>query len=318
MNADSADTRYPHLDLADLVAGAAGQPVGDRTREHLAGCEHCQIEANRWNLVAEGVRGLAAAAPVTAPPAWGRRNPQRVPPWRRAVFVAASAAAALVLVLGIGAVAGVVHVHLSGGPSAKTALTAVAGCSQLQQADGTVEQVNGSNLVIQTASGQPVTVTTTPSTPLSITGLLLNDIIDGASVMVRGHRSGGTIQAAIVTVGQPFSAVNPPGFLPLQGTVSDKSSTGFTLVTSSGTPVAVTTSDTTLVVVPHAAPSQLSPGTHIFALGNAEPDGTLSARALAAVSQLPPGGHIRVSLKDCSTSSILEALGAIGQASLNG
>jgi hypothetical protein len=318
MNADSADTRYPHLDLDDLIAGAAGQPVGDRARDHLAGCERCQLEADRWNLVAEGVRDLAAAAPEEAPPAWRRRAPRRVPAWRRATLVAAGVAAALVLVLGLGVAAGVVHVHFSGGPSAKTALTAVAGCSQLEQSDGTLVQVNGSNLVIQTASGPPVTVTTTPSTLVSMTGELLGNITNGASVMVRGHRTGETIRAAIVTVGQPFSAVNPPGLVPLQGTVSDRSSAGFTLVTSSGTRVAVTTSGTTLVVVPHASPAQLQPGTRIFALGNAGPDGTLSARAVAAVSQLPPGAHIRVSVKDCSTSSILEALGAIGQGSLNG
>ncbi len=93
MNADPADTRYPHLDLGDLIAGAAGQPVGDRTREHLASCEHCQLEANRWNLVADGVRGLAAAAPETAQPARPRRTGQRVlaGPWRRAMLVAGSA-----------------------------------------------------------------------------------------------------------------------------------------------------------------------------------------------------------------------------------
>ena len=74
MNADPADTRYPHLDLGDLIAGAAGQPIGDRAREHLAGCEHCRLEATRWNLVADGVRGLAAAAPGTAQPARPRRT----------------------------------------------------------------------------------------------------------------------------------------------------------------------------------------------------------------------------------------------------
>ena len=47
MNADPADTRYPHLDLGDLIAEAARQPIGDRAREHLAACEHCQLEANR-------------------------------------------------------------------------------------------------------------------------------------------------------------------------------------------------------------------------------------------------------------------------------
>ena len=313
MNADPADTRYPHLDLGDLIAGAAGQPIGDHAREHLASCEHCHLEANRWNLVADGVRGLAAAAPETAQPARPRRTRQRVlaGPWRRAMLVAGSAAAALVLLVGVGAVTGLVHVHLSG-PSTETALTAVTGCTQLEQADGTLEQVNGSSLVITTASGQPVTVTTTATTFVSMSGPLLSDITDGASVMVRGNSSDGTIAAAIVTVGQPFSAVNPRGFVPVQGTVSDASTAGFTLVTSSGTRIPVTTSSDTLVVIPHASPGQLQAGAAIFALGHAGPDGTLSAQAVAAVSQLP-SGHIGVSVKvkDCSPSSIDEALGAI-------
>jgi hypothetical protein len=317
MNADPGGTRYPHLDLGDLIAGAAGQPVGDRAREHLASCEHCQREANRWNLVADGVRGLAAAAPETAQPARLRRTGQRVlaGPWRRAMLVAGSAAAALVLLAGVGAVTGRVHVHLSG-PGTETALTAVTGCTQLEQADGTLEQVNGSRLVIKTASGQPVTVTTTATTFVSMSGALLSHITDGASVMVRGYSSDGTINAAIVTVGQPFSAVNPPGFVPLQGTVADAGTAGFTLVTSSGTRVPVTTSGSTLVVIPHASPGQLQAGVTIFALGHPGPDGTLSATAVAAVSQLPAGGHLNVSVKvrDCSPGSITEALGAISTA----
>jgi len=316
MNADPTDTRYPHLDLGDLIAGAAGQPIGDRAREHLASCEDCQREANRWNLVADGVRGLAAAAPETAQPARPRRTGQRVlaGPWRRAMLVAGSAAAALVLLVGVGAVTRLVHVHLSG-PGTETALTAVTGCSQLEQADGTLEQVNGSSLVIKAASGQPVTVTTTATTFVSMSGALLGDITDGASVMVRGHSSDGTIKAAIVTVGPPFSAVNPPGFVPVQGTVSDASTAGFTLVTSSGTRVPVTTSGGTLVVIPHASPGQLQAGATIFALGRAGPDRTLSARAVAVIRQLPQGNpQLHVHLKNCSPSSIDEALGAISAA----
>jgi len=317
MNADPTDTRYPHLDLGDLIAGAAGRPVGDRAREHLASCEHCQREANRWNLVADGVRGLAAAAPETAQPARPRRTRPRVlaGPWRRAMLVAGSAAAALVLLVGVGEVTGYVHVHLSG-PGTETVLTAVTGCSQLEQADGTLEQVHGSSLVIKTASGQPVTVTTTATTFMSMSGALLSDITDGASVMVRGASSDGTIQAAIITVGQPFSAVNPAGFVPVQGTVADASTAGFTLVTSSGTRIPVTTSGGTLVVIPHASPGQLQAGAAIFAVGQAGPDGTLSARGVAAVSQLPSGPHVRESIKvkDCSPSSIEEALGTISAA----
>jgi hypothetical protein len=321
MNADPTDTRYPHLDLGDLIAGAAGQPVGDRAREHLVGCEHCQREANRWNLVAGGIRSLAAAAPETAQPARPRRTRGRVlsGPWRRAVLVTGSVAAALVLLVGVGEVAGFVHVRLSG-PGTGTVLTSVTGCSQIEQADGTLEQVNGSSLVIQTASGQPVTVTTTATTFVSLSGTLLSDITDGASVMVRGSISGGTIEAAIVTVGQPFSAVNPPGFAPVQGTVADASTAGFTLVTSSGTRIPVTTSGDTLVIIPHASPGQLPAGAAIFAVGQAGPDGTLSATAVAAVSHPPSGTHLResVKVKDCSPSSIDEALGTIGAAPVSG
>ena len=102
MNAGPADTRSPHLDLGDLVAKVTGQPVDERAREHLARCEHCQLEANRWNLVADGVRDLAAAAPETAQPARPRLTRRRVlaGPWRRAMLVAGSAAAALVLLVG--------------------------------------------------------------------------------------------------------------------------------------------------------------------------------------------------------------------------
>jgi hypothetical protein len=316
MNADPTDTRYPHLDLGDLIAGATGQPIGDRAREHLDSCAHCQREANRWDIVADGVRGLAAAAPDTAQPARLRRTVRPVPqgPWRRAALVAGSAAAALVLLVGAGELAGVVHVHFgntSGTNSAKTVLAAVTGCSQIEQAIGTLEQVNGSSLVIKAASGQQVTVTTTPATFVSVSGALLGDITDGASVMVRGARSGGTIQAAIVTVGQPFSAVNPAGFTPVQGTVADVSTGGFTLVTSAGTRIPVTTSGDTLVVIPHASPGQLQAGATIVAIGRAGPDGTLTARAVAAAFQLQPGVHLRVSVRDCSSSSIDEAIGAI-------
>jgi hypothetical protein len=71
------------------------------------------------------------------------------------------------------------------------------------------------------------------------------------------------------------------------------------------------------VVIPHASPGQLQAGAAIFALGQAGPDGTLSATAVAAVSQLPSGPHISVSVKDCSPSSIEEALAAISAAPIS-
>jgi hypothetical protein len=318
MNADPTDTRYPHLDLEDLIAGAAGQPLGDRGREHLADCERCQREASRWTLVADGVRGLAAAAPEAAQPAPTRRTRRHVlpRPVRHGLLAAGSVAAALVLLVAIGSAAGVVHVRFGAGP--RTTLTAVTGCSQLEQADGTLQQVSGSSLVIKTAGGQLATVTTTATTPVSVSGPLLSDITDGASVMVRGSRSHETIRAAIVTVGQPFSAVNPAGFVPVQGTVAAATTTGFTLVTSGGTRIPVTTSGGTLVVIPRARLGQLRGGTAIFALGHAGPDGTLSASGVAAVSQLPSGARVSVSVKDCSPRSIQDAIGALTAAHVSG
>jgi hypothetical protein len=305
MNTGSADTRSPHLDLADLIAEANGQPVDDQAREHLTHCEHCRTEASRWDLVAGGVRGLAADAPQVAQPARPRHTRPRVlaGPRRRTVLLA-SAAAALVLVAaaGYGAATALTR-HASG-----TVLTAVGGCATLRQAEGTLERVNGTSLVIKTASGQPVTVTTTASTAVSMSGPLLSAIKDGASVVVRGHSSGGTIAAAIVTVGPPFSAVNPPGFVPVQGTVSAAGTAGFTLVTSSGSRLPVTTSGDTLVIVPHASLGQLQNGTTLFALGQAGPHGTLTARAVAAVSQLPAGAQLHVTTRGCSAAAIAAGL----------
>jgi hypothetical protein len=309
MNTGSADTRSPHLDLADLIAEVNGQPVGDQAREHLTRCEHCRTEASRWDLVAGGVRGLAADAPEAAQPARPRHTRPRVlaGPRRRTVLLA-SAAAALVLAgaAGYGAATALTR-HASG-----TVLTAVGGCATLRQAEGTLERVDGTSLVLKTASGQPVTVTTTASTAVSMSGPLLSDIKDGAQVVVRGHSSGGTIAAAIVTVGPPFSAVNPPGFVPVRGTVSAAGTAGFTLVTPSGSRVAVTTSGDTLVIVPHASLGQLQDGTALFALGQAGPHGTLTARAVAAVSQLPAGARLNVTAKGCSPAAIAAGLVAGG------
>jgi hypothetical protein len=329
MNTGPADT---HLDLGDLIAEVTGQAVDDRARDHLARCEHCRAEANRWDLVAGGVRRLAAATPDVAQPArpgGPGHNRLRVlgGPRRRAVL-AASVAAALVLLAAIGyGVSGFVHITFgTAGNGTGTVLTAVSGCTGLEQAVGTLEQVNGTSLVIKTASGQPVTVTTTASTFVSMSGPLRSNITDGVSVVVRGPRSGGAIDAVVVTVGPPFSAVSSPGFVSIRGTVSDASSAGFNLVTSTGIRIPVITNGDTLVIVPHASLGQLHHGATIFAVGHAGPGGTLSARAVAAVSQLPPGAppglhapagahlHISVHLHTrghaggCSPSAIAEAL----------
>ncbi len=312
MNAGPADTRSPHLDLGDLIAEVTGQPVDDRAREHLARCEHCRAEANRWDAVAAGVRGLAAAAPQAAPPARPRHARLRVlpGPGRRTVL-AVGVAAALVLagVVGYGA-SRFVHISFgTAGTGAGPVLTAVSGCSALEEATGTLEQVNGSNLVIKTASGQPVTVTTTASTFLAMSGPLRSDITDGASVTVGGPSSDGTIGALFVSVGNPAQAHPqvPSGIVVVKGTVSNASAAGFTVVTSGGTLVPVTTSSDTAVNMPNARPDQLPIGASAFALGRAGRDGTLSARAVAVIQPVQQGNihaNVQVHVKNCSAASI--------------
>jgi hypothetical protein len=330
MNASSADTRFPHLDLGDLVAEVTGRPISDRAREHLAGCEHCQREANRWNLVAGGVRGLAAATPEAAPPAGPRRTRRGVlaGPWRRAMLVAGCAAAALVLLVGLGEITGYVHVHISGpgtsGPGTGTALTAVTGCPRIAQAAGTLERVNGSSLVMKTASGQPLAVSTTASTAVVVSGAPLSDITDGRPVLVAGPSSGGKIAAGLVAVGGRISLAPLPGIVNVRGTVSDASIAGFTVVTSAGKRVPVTTSGRTVVSLFSTNVGQLQAGARTLAFGYAQPHGTLSAITVFQPIRLfhppgPPGAHVSEHIRvhgsrrggSCSPASIDRAVMAL-------
>ena len=308
----NADTRSPHLDLEDLIAEAAGQPIGDWARVHLASCEHCQLEASRWNLVAGGIRGLAAAAPEVAQPARPRRTGRLVPAgtWRRALLVVGSAAAALVLLVGVGVVTGVVHVHF-GNNGTETTLTAVTGCTQLQQADGTLEQVNGSSVVIKTASGQPVTVTTTAITKVTASGALLGDITDGAAVLVAGTGSDGRITADLVFVNGPAS-LNIPGTVTVRGTASDVTTAGVTVSTSGGTRVRVTTSGGPSVTVFRASLGQWQAGGRTVVIGRPGPDGMLSALGVVQPPTWPGGAHTSVSMRDCSPTSVNHAIMALG------
>jgi hypothetical protein len=311
MNADATDTRSSHLDLGDLIAEAAGQPIGDWARVHLASCEHCQLEARRWNLVAGGIRGLAAAAPEVAQPARPRRTGRLVPAgtWRRALLVVGSAAAALVLLAGVGVVAGVVHVHL--GNSSETTLTAVTGCAQLEQTNGTLERVNGNSVVIKTANGQPVTVTTTATTKLTASGALAGEITEGAAVLVAGTGSDGTITADLILVNGPAS-LNMPGTVTVRGTVSDVTTAGFTVTTSGRTRVRVTTSGGTSVTIFQASLGQLQVGGSTVVIGRPVPDGSLSALGVVQPPTWPSGAHTSVSMRDCSPASIDHAIMALG------
>jgi hypothetical protein len=165
---------------------------------------------------------------------------------------------------------------------------------------------------VHQASGQPVTVTTTAATRVSVAGALLSDITDGASVMVLGPSSGATVTAISVIVGPlPGSKVTPPsGWTAVQGTVTDASTAGFTIITSGGTRVVVTTSGDTFVVVTNASLSQLHPGIPTAAVGTAGPDKTLAAQGIV---QETPGSmqvHTSTKIRGCSPATLDDAIAA--------
>jgi len=238
-------------------------------------------------------------------------------PRRRALL--AGGAAAVVLLGGAGYGLTAAFAGHAAGPAASTktaALTAVQGCAALAQVTGTLERVTGTALVIQTPGGQPVTVTTTASTRVNLSAAPLSDITDGAYVRVDGVTSGGRIAAGKVAVGElPSGKPQPPGgkhtlqTLPggtiVQGTVADATSAGFTVDTSAGTQVPVTTSSSTLVVVNSASPGELQTGADTIAVGYAEPDGTVSAMAIA---QFPSTAQGALTVAGCSPSAIDNAI----------
>jgi hypothetical protein len=318
MNADSAGTRSPHLDLEDLIAEAAGQPATDRATDHLAHCEQCRLEADRWNLVAAGIRHLTAAGPEQAdPPSWPRRTRLHrllAEPRKRAVTLL-GAAAALALLAGGGYWATAALTATAPG----TVLTAVSGCAGVELAHGTLAAVNGGSLIIKSAGRQPLTVTVNASVRVSVAGNLLSDITDGAQVRVLGPGSAGSVTATTLTIGPPPGGASgkgartetpPPGWTTAQGTVADAGPAGFTVVTPGGARVAVTVTGATFVVVPDASLSQLRAGVTTVAVGHAGPRGTLTA---VGILQEPPGPiqvHFNVATQGCPPATLDSALAA--------
>jgi hypothetical protein len=232
--------------------------------------------------------------------------------------VAATAAAALVLVAGVGYGASkVVHISFgTGGTSSGPVLTALSGCSSLEQANGALERVSGSSLIIKSASGQTATVKTTAATMVGVGGAyatLAGDITDGAPVTAAGTSSGGAIVASLVVRANPAKVTPPPGQVVVSGTMADKSTAGFTVVRSDGSQVRVTTTRDTVMSVRGAALSQLPAGATILAIGLAGEHETLSARGVLGIVQLPQGGpqvhgqaHLHVA--NCSPESVAAAL----------
>ena len=234
--------------------------------------------------------------------------------WRGRRFVAAAAA----VLLAIGGTSYGLSVALGGGGgrpatggrsgTLAAGLTAVNGCSSLAAATGTLEQVSGSEFVIKTSNGELVTITTSPSTTVGREASgSLDDISDGAGVLVVGTESNGTVAAATVGVGAagavgslksltlPFSKAHggPKLDLPffIGGTVTEANAGGFTVVESDGTSVPVTTSSSTDVnTLTDINVSQLQVGEVTVAVGSAGPGGTLEAARVEqdAMQNSPP------------------------------
>jgi hypothetical protein len=317
----------PHLDLAELLADVNGDAENPQARGHLAACESCRAEARRWGTVADGVRDLVSATPdpdlaMSFLPRRGGLADRR---WHaRHAKLVTSAAAALVLLGGAGyGLTAALSGHATS-PAASTrtaALTSVSGCAGLVQAAGTLQQLNGTSLVIQTSSGQSLTATTTSSTLLSQSWGTTSDITDGASVVVIGAESDGTIAADMVNVGTlggkklppggsgKQTTVTPPGLTTVQGTAADVTTGGFTVVESDGTQVPVTTSAQTRVVIPRATLSELQTGENTLVVGYAGPDGTLSATVVIQNRKpLAGGGKANITVNGCSPGSIDTAI----------
>jgi hypothetical protein len=298
MNTDAFET-----DLRQALGRRAAQVPGEAIQ---------RLERRYYWPPSRARRAMAAAGLVSAAAAGAAAGPRR-----RTML--AGGAAAVILLGGAGYGLTAAFTGHAAGPASSTktaALTAVKGCARLAQVTGTLEQVNGTALVIQTPSGQPVTVTTTASTRVNLSAAPLSDITDGAYVRVEGVKSGGTIAAGKVAIGElPSGKPQPPGGqhtlhnLPggtiVQGTVADATSAGFTVDTSAGTQVPVTTSSSTLVVVNSAGPGELQTGANTIVVGYAEPDGTLSAMAIA---QFPSTAQGPLMVSGCSPSAIDTAI----------
>ena len=245
----------------------------------------------------------AGAATRTAGPV-PRRGPSGL--GRRPVLAVSGAAA----VVALGGVVAALSGHAPGSARADggPALISITGCSALAQVNGTLERRSDGDLIISTADGT-VSVRTTTATRLAASRAPAGDITDGAPVVVAGRSFGGTIAAARVAVGGKALLAAPPGTVVTQGKVADAGHGGFTVVTSTGARVPVTTSSATSVTVLPASVDQLQAGVPTIALGHLGPAGALSAVAVFQPPVTQPGTHASVTLgDDCSPASVDRAI----------
>jgi hypothetical protein len=285
----------PHLDLGELLAGVAGESLSEQARDHLASCRDCRSETQRWGATSDGTRLLVAATKL--PPWQFPAETITRRPGRRALLTAAAAAAVLA------AAGGTTWGLMSGGAAPTAALTAVTGCPGLAAISGTLEQIDGTQLVVRTPDGQTVTISTNSDTTVNteVTGSL-SDITDGAGVIVHGTPQGGVLAAQNVLAnmaqllpdqGRPTGKIpqgpkGRPGPGIAAGTVSDVHAGGFTVTRLAGGQVHVTTSAATVVdTLTPGRVGALRTGVHLIAVGRSGPDGTLAASTVEQGASLP-------------------------------
>jgi hypothetical protein len=308
-----------HLDLEELLAGAAGRPLSEQARDHLASCPDCRSERAAWSAATGGVRQLTAATelpPWRFPAAPGHR------PRRRVLLTAAASVAVLA------AVGGTTWGLTSGSTPAGTmaGLTAVTGCPGLAAVSGTLAQVDGTQLTVRDLDGATVTVATSGSTRVQAeqTGSL-GDVTDGTRVIVHGTPGTNVLAAENILANtakppqpsrlrtklpQPPTASPRPGTV--VGTVSDVHAGGFTVTQQlAGFQVQVTTSAATVVnTLVASSTRQLQTGERVIAVGPSGPNGSLTALSVEQGTSLPMVQTVpsRSAAGSCDPTAVASAL----------
>lgn len=158
----------------------------------------------------------------------------------------------------------------------------------MRGAAGTLKSDNGSTLTVQGPDNSTRTVNTTSSTvAVRIASGSLADVVNGDNVLVGGTYANNTLTAKNIVTGSGLDgeSVKPPqgsanwlGYGFASGTVADKTSSGFTVLTPDGGRVAVATSssptvDTTVKI----AVSALRVGQRVAVSGTPDSKGTITA-----------------------------------------
>ena len=164
------------------------------------------------------------------------------------------------------------------------------GCraANLRGTAGTLKSDNGSTLTVQSPDNTTNTVTTTSSTLVErIASGSLGDLANGDKVLVGGTFANNTLTAKNIVVGSGLdlgSRMAPDGSATwsgrgfASGTVTAKTSSGFTVATADGGSVTVLTSSSpTVETVVKITVGDLRVGQRVAVAGTAGSNGTISA-----------------------------------------